>query len=317
MAPPITPCPLCGASLKRALAGRGGGPHFDCPNCGRYGISDFHVDMNGALTLEDDTRVKLKQLLNENRVRKGAPVFLSSSTGGTAAEGEAIIGMAEFLERYPRTPLEFFDRALENLAQPLKHPTEVFQVYVQTYFSMLCEQTEGQQMIQQLMDLGYVANTVTGSGHSGFMITAKGWQRVSELRQPGRDSKQAFVAMSFAPEYAQFFDSGIKPAIEADQKMKAYRIDRADHNNRIDDQIIAEIRRSRYLVSDFTAHRQGVYFEAGFALGLGLPVIWCVHRDHLKDAHFDTRQYNHITYATAEELREKLLNRIRATILSF
>lgn len=314
MAPPIIPCPLCGTPLKRALAGGGGGPHFDCDNCGRYGVSDFHVDENGCPNFDDETKTRLKHLLNENRVRKGGPVFLSSSTGGIAAKGEAIVSVTEFLGRYPRNPLEFFDRALENLSLPLKHPTEVFQIYVPTYYSMLCDQTQGQQMTQQLMDLGYVANTVTGSGYGGFMITAKGWQRISELKQPGRDSKQAFVAMSFAPEHAPFFDGGIKPAIETDPNMKAYRIDRADHNNRIDDQIIAEIRRSRYLVSDFTAHRQGVYFEAGFALGLGLPVIWCVHRDNLKDAHFDTRQYNHITYATVEELRDRLLNRIRATI---
>lgn len=308
------PCPLCLTTLKRALAGGGGGPHFDCPNCGLYGISDLNVDEDGNPSFDDETKVKLRNLLNENRARGGAPVFLSSTTGGTTREGESVIGVSEFLSRYPRTLLEYFDRALENLTYPLKHPTDVFPVYVQTYYSMLCDPTQGQQMIQQFMDVGYVANAVTASGHSGFRVTSKGWERLSELKQPGRNAKQAFVAMSFAPEYAAVFDNGIKPAIEADPSMKAYRIDRVDHNNRIDDQIIAEIRRSRFLVSDFTAHRQGVYFEAGFALGLGLPVIWCVRRDHLSDTHFDTRQYNHITYETPEELRLKLLNRIRATI---
>ena len=63
------------------------------------------------------------------------------------------------------------------------------------------------------------------------------------------------------------FEDGFKPAIEDDNRTKAVRIDRLEHNRKIDDEIIAEIRRSRYLVADFTGNRAGVYFEAGFALG--------------------------------------------------
>ena len=33
---------------------------------------------------------------------------------------------------------------------------------------------------------------------------------------------------------------------------------------------MAEIRRSRFVVADYTGQVNGVYFEAGFALGLGL-----------------------------------------------
>jgi hypothetical protein len=36
---------------------------------------------------------------------------------------------------------------------------------------------------------------------------------------------------------------------------------------------MAEIRRSRFVVADYTGQRNGVYFEAGFGLGLGLVVI--------------------------------------------
>ena len=47
------------------------------------------------------------------------------------------------------------------------------------------------------------------------------------------------------------YQNGIQPAIE-DAGYEAVRIDRKDHNNKIDDEIIAEIRRSRFLVADFT-----------------------------------------------------------------
>ncbi len=58
----------------------------------------------------------------------------------------------------------------------------------------------------------------------------------------------------------------------------------------------------------------GVYYEAGFAEGLGIPVIRTVRKDSLGELHFDTRQYNHIVYESQDELRVKLKNRIMATI---
>jgi nucleoside 2-deoxyribosyltransferase len=88
------------------------------------------------------------------------------------------------------------------------------------------------------------------------------------------------------------------------------------HNNRIDDEIAAMIRRSKFIVADFTGRRGGVYFEAGFALGMGLPVIWVCSKDELKDVHFDTRQYNFIVWEEGklEECKKALQYRIEATI---
>ncbi|MHC4124718.1 MAG: nucleoside 2-deoxyribosyltransferase, partial [Planctomycetota bacterium] len=61
--------------------------------------------------------------------------------------------------------------------------------------------------------------------------------------------------------------------------------------------------------------RGGVYFEAGFAKGLGREVIFTVKEDDVEKLHFDTRQYNHIVYDSPEDLYEKLYNRICATIV--
>jgi len=69
------------------------------------------------------------------------------------------------------------------------------------------------------------------------------------------------------------------------------------------------------MVADVTGHRQAVYFEAGFAMALGLTVIFTCHQDDLDDCSFDTRQYPHILWESHEELREKLKYRIQATIV--
>ena len=82
----------------------------------------------------------------------------------------------------------------------------------------------------------------------------------------------------------------------------------------INDEMIAQIRAASFVVADFTGHRGGVYFEAGFALGLDLPVIWTCRKDHMKDLHFDIRQYNTIDWEDSEDLATRLQHRIEATV---
>ena len=57
--------------------------------------------------------------------------------------------------------------------------------------------------------------------------------------------------MWFDESMDQAFEVGIEPAIE-EAGYKPLRIDRKEHVNKIDDEIIAELRRSRFVVADFT-----------------------------------------------------------------
>ena len=52
------------------------------------------------------------------------------------------------------------------------------------------------------------------------------------------------------------------------------RVDSKQTNDKIDDKIIADIRKSGLVVADFTEQKCGVYFEAGFALGISVTLIW-------------------------------------------
>ena len=152
-----------------------------------------------------------------------------------------------------------------------------------------------------------------------WRVSVKGHTRVDELQREeyASDSSQVFVAMWFHESTTGAFENGIKPALE-DVGYEPLRIDRKEHINKIDDEIIAEIRRSRFLVADFThgeeGARGGVYYEAGFAHGFGLPVIFTCRQDALETLHFDTSHYNHIVWTTPEDLRKKLKNRILAVI---
>ena len=113
------------------------------------------------------------------------------------------------------------------------------------------------------------------------------------------------------------YEEGIELAI-CDSGYEPKRIDRDQTVDKIDDAIILEIRRSRFVVADFThgsaGARGGVYYEAGFAHGLGIPVIFTCRKDMIDELHFDTRQYAHIVWDKASDLRTSLRDRILARI---
>lgn len=136
-------------------------------------------------------------------------------------------------------------------------------------------------------------------------VTSDGWTYLDEATSTAPFTEKVFVAMSFSQSMKPIWEDAIRPAL-SDAGYRPYRIDSDPHIDRIDAKIISEIRDSRFLLADVTEHKHGVYFEAGYALGIGLPVIWSVREDHLSGTHFDTRQYNHIVWHTADQLKEKL-----------
>jgi nucleoside 2-deoxyribosyltransferase len=144
-------------------------------------------------------------------------------------------------------------------------------------------------------------------------VTADGWNFLDERARPSVVSDQAFVAMAFSAELKPTWEIGIRPAL-IKAGFKPYRVDAEPHIERIDTKIVTEIKNSRFLVADVTLQRPGVYFEAGYALGLGLPVFWCVRKDDLVNVHFDTRQYNHIAWENEQHLAEQLYLFVNAII---
>ena len=176
--------------------------------------------------------------------------------------------------------------------------------------------TEVIYYLDYLEGIGGIQGIRTASGSFHGTVTVAGYNHIAD-QETSIDSSQAFVAMWFDDSMAACYENGIEPGIR-DAGYEPLRIDRKEHVNKIDDEIIAEIRRSRFLVADFTqgpdGARGGVYYEAGFAHGLDLPVIFTCRQDSLDKLHFDTSHYNHIVWDNHAELRTTLTNRILAVI---
>jgi hypothetical protein len=144
-------------------------------------------------------------------------------------------------------------------------------------------------------------------------LTAKGFIAADELRTQSAASSQAFVAMALTDDMLLAYREGLEPGISG-AGYKPMLISKKEHANKIDDEIIAEIRRSAFLVADFTHHRQNVYFETGFAIGLDRRVIWTCKKEQIGDLHFDVRQYNCIDWKDHADLAKRLQLRIEAML---
>ena len=248
-------------------------------------------------------------------------------------------------------PIEKLDKALLIISEKSKQIGDVVIVnHKDDYPLYYCTNSnEFISVIKLLISEGFIAPVLQHEVLK-FQITTSGYQRIRDLRKYNKESDQCFVAMWFTDEMNEIYENSIKEAIEfieqgkTKPRFKAVKIDNIEHANDINDEIIAQIRRSRFMVCDLTGYRGGVYFEAGFAYGLGLDVIYTCREDWTKEeclkdnsgkeipslydsngqeiiikkegVHFDLAHRNRIEWSPqkTEEFTVKLRNRIKALI---
>ncbi len=245
----------------------------------------------------------------------------------------------EDIRRLPKSSMQVrMDNLLRYLEKRSRRLGDVVKIYLLNRDKILnnsagilawtdsCNIAEVIALVEECQKLEWIEWLEDGKNARGSMrpfwavkLRAPGYMRLEELEKTNVQSDQAFVAMWFDNTMNDAFEEGIKKGIEL-AGYRAVRIDGVEHNNKIDDEIIAEIRRSRFLVADFTQEegnaRGGVYYEAGFAHGLNIPVIFTCREDAINYVHFDTRQHNHIVWEDKKfnDLAERLAQRISATI---
>lgn len=288
---------------------------YNCKYCGEYILDTMYGDDFKA----GEDKFKIACVLNERRLRGAKGIAFDDKTD---LENEVLglprISAEDILNEFPQKASEFLNRTLLNLSRLVAKPFDPIDIDIMKpdrYHFFASNVPECRTFLQELdrQELIRMSSQIR-AGRGSFFLTAKCHEIVEALEHAVIDSKQAFIAMWFDASMDSYYDDGIAPAIK-DAGYSPLKINMKEYNGDVCDEIIADINRSKFIVSDFTGERGGVYFEAGYAMGKGKEVIFTVHEDKIKDLHFDTEHYNHITYKTPEELYKKLLNRIRATIV--
>ncbi|HPS39461.1 MAG TPA: nucleoside 2-deoxyribosyltransferase [Candidatus Cloacimonadota bacterium] len=306
-------CPICGYLLNTDhywYQSDGDRFRFNCNHCGEFKISGWR--MKGHFFPHDNNQRPAPDIALSIALR-----HLYEDTGviSEILKIEDIDRIKQSV-RIPNSPLELIDVLLLFLHKRTNQigskvrvtPTDHPMLYIKN-------QNELQALIQFAKERGYIySQHVSNSDEYTLKLELSGWDRLDKLTSGLTKTKQVFIAMKFGDgDLDEVYNTAIAPAV-VETGFNPFRIDREEHNDKICDLVLAEIKRSDFIIADFTFQRGGVYFEAGYALGLGKPVIWCCKDSDKNNLHFDTRQYNHILWVSNTNLKEQLINRIRATI---
>ena len=332
-------CPVCNSETNFY-------PNYDkdtvfytCPVCGRFELSPFDkIDYN-----------HLSAYLVHNCFRHGAFDYRYHTTldkekcdeykdafeKGDRTHGRPVHMDNEIIENwYPKTFSERVDYILLYFNGKIKHVGQQLAFSLSELLSVmfidrkeynksgfddsnkLRDIDECEQELQYMLD--YLQSTSLVKYNHGpseeewleLSLTPKGYARIDELQKNTSYGRKVLVAMKFGDE-----TTNLREAIRAgikDAKYDPEFIDEVQHNDFITPELLKHIRDSKFVVVDLTHQNNGAYFEEGYAMGLGKPVIQLCKKG--VDLHFDIAQKNTIMWESEDDIPKKLTNRIKATI---
>ncbi len=309
-------CTTAGVNNSGSLLG------VRCDKCGPYKIGiDVKHHLENDASWGGDSRQRLFRRLSaviRQAAESGRPPIEITSENMTDVSAMAT---------EPRTYADYVDRITELVTHRAAFPGAVASWSLGELAALTQLSIEhAPKLLRQLINQGLlhevpaqVLAQVRSDTIVALELTERGWERADRLDR-GVHSRRAFVAMSFDPSMRDAYVSGIRPALELCGYSVPFRVDDHEHDllfgsgryaTRTDDRVIAGIRQAKFVLADVTGHRPAVYYEAGFAEGIGVPVIWSCRRDDLANVCFDTRQNAHLVWDEPSELKIRLEAKIQ------
>jgi nucleoside 2-deoxyribosyltransferase len=286
-------CPVCEASSIEEYPKTGDGRELDCRRCGHFKI----VGTADAMLPSRLNRHKLSGWIREQVNLGDVPLITTYN-------------MDELLNRKEPPFADRVDRLLMRIVDKIGVWGGTVIDANDPELAAIVYGRDGRDVafaLDLLRRRGFLRSQDRGLTTE---LAPEGILRVEELREKNPASRQGFVAMWFDAEVRNAYAQAFEPAMR-DAGYLCVRMDMHDHAGDINDEMIVQIKRSRFVVADLTGHRGGVYFEAGYAMGLGIPFILTCRTDHTEDIHFDLRQFNFIEWSDLAELKQRLTLRIQ------
>lgn len=314
-------CEVCGTTPANGIPLLPGMPiessGRDCPRCGKFYLVGTAVNLLPQLI----TQGKIDRSVLSHRLRHRYDV-----KGQTVQLFESDLGLYIGDVDLPK-PQEQFDNLIlwigtrqRNHAEwaeaPLRH---LYAIVGSAAAPKLSTEPGFDWLFNQIKDSGlFDAQSRDNPARLAFRLKMAGWRRFDELTKRIVNSHTAFMAMKFNdPTLDRVLIDCFKPAVaRAGFTLRA--LNEAQPAGLIDNQIRVAIRTARFLVADLTHDNNGAYFEAGFAEGIGIPVIYTCEVNKFKDkkTHFDTNHMKTVPWdiGKLDEAGRELTATIRNTL---
>lgn len=306
-------CPICETELseKPVYAGVGDKTRYSCKRCGSFVLTGTLVQtLPHTLISVPNASAKLSHALRRAQ-EVNTEVEFSTST------------IDAVLKRPLPNPKEQADLLIRWIAQNIGGPGEKIHLHFSTHAGIVgAISVDGFALIlRHLFD----ADLLTGPtgqeamifrGEAKATLSFDGWLYYETLEKGGMSYSKAFMAMEFGKEdLIRMLEDVFKPAV-LQAGFELYKLDDQPKAGLIDDRLRVEIQGSDFLIADLTHRNPGAYWEAGYAEGLGKPVIYtceksCFENESTKP-HFDTN--HHLTIIWEEANSDVAASNLKATI---
>jgi hypothetical protein len=301
----IKPCCVCGNIAEHTDVVGVHSYKVNCPTCGHYQLAKSAYPNSSITPLP-----KLAGFLREKNEKNETIEMLKT------------YHFNEYLKKIPNFSLE--DR-LEKIVDWTFRKTNWFgekiSVYPKVDYTLgYCENEE--EFIHMLKVSGLEVSQNHAQKHDEQVtqefFTNKGpeWQisltrEIWKQRETIRgDSRQVFIAFKFDDQDNLGLEKIMSSIAKVIRKLNLKPVHLKSHppnaDQKIGDKIIAEIRACRFLISECSYPNPNVFYEAGFARGLGRPVIYVCHADKTQELPFDTRQFRHLIWKSQDEKELKV-----------
>lgn len=316
-------CPVClsldGFDCKSAPFGKKDASLFDCSVCGGFAISRtaLHDDLDSRLP--NFTRVKRAALSHkirlDNEREKKPRMWLSDQLSEFLEEGPSLptpASQATNIIRWIGTQVQETGEAAANLSPE-------FQAFIGAPSRQFaCE------LLIELRDRNLVSGLflpeLNGPPHAQDLnLTLSGWELFDQEQKGLVSGGYGFIALKFGdPTLDTLINDHIKPAL-AEIGYKTIDLRDVSQAGVIDNIMRMHIRDCAFLIADLTHENAGAYWEAGFAEGLGKPVLYICESEKFEKerTHFDTNHCTTVPWRTGEESEfvRELIATIRRSLL--
>ncbi len=172
-----------------------------------------------------------------------------------------------------------------------------------------CGDKFSEQLFDELVDSGIikVANVVRALGGRtalvGVNLTLEGWERYEQEKRGEFKGNYGFIAMKFGDaELDPFVEDVVKPAVKQGTGCDLVDMRKVPEAGIVDNIMRVQIRDSAFVIADLTHDNRGAYWEAGYAEGLGKPVVYICEKEKFEDTntHFDTSHCTTILWSKDE-----------------
>lgn len=315
-------CPVCEAiNIHEYSMTTGDRRRFDCRRCG-----EFDASRTALATLNGE----ISQGIHRRALMSHAIRRMGKSTGSAPMITTHMFESFWPSDRLPAPGKQSNDLVLFAGDNQLSHerPVEVASFFLDAWLgTSLLDRNDPHSGTYWICNQLKFADLLTWSRHQAtserdemlhVQLTMAGWGKYEELQKVRTESRTAFMAMKFGdPQLDGFVETVFKPAVKR-TGFELRKLTDEQPAGLIDDQIRSAILSGRFVIADLTHGSYGAYWEAGFAEGLNLPVIYTCEKSawEEKKTHFDTNHLLTIVWDAAKpkEAGDALTATIRATL---